>query len=160
MNWFILMATLVLAWICVGCAPDTQESPSDTAVHAPRDVFDQAIAPYLAQARASYPDARRRFLAGLPRAHVFFVTTRLIEGSESEDPFVQVDAIQDGQIHGRIGSTMARVKSFKRGDPVTFPESAVMDWTITKPDGTEEGNAVGKFLRTWDLRNACTISQC
>ena len=25
----------------------------------------------------------------------------------------------------------------------------VLDWTISKPDGTEEGNFVGKFLDTY-----------
>ena len=28
-------------------------------------------------------------------------------------------------------------------------ESDVLDWTISKPDGTEEGNFVGKFLDTY-----------
>src|SRR5687767_3017611 len=36
-----------------------------------------AMEPYIAHARASWPDAKRRFAAGLPREHSFFVTTRL-----------------------------------------------------------------------------------
>ncbi|MBK7538639.1 MAG: hypothetical protein IPI49_25370 [Myxococcales bacterium] len=35
------------------------------------------------------------------------------------------------------------------GDPVQFSEQEVEDWTISRPDGSEEGNVVGKFLDTW-----------
>ena len=33
--------------------------------------------------------------------------------------------------------------------PVMFPESELVDWVITHPDGIEEGNVVGKFLDEW-----------
>lgn len=29
---------------------------------------------------------------------------------------------------------------------ISFAESMLIDWTISKPDGTEEGNYIGKFL--------------
>ena len=35
------------------------------------------------------------------------------------------------------------------GDPYTFPEGELVDWLITHPDGSEEGNVVGKFLDEW-----------
>jgi hypothetical protein len=38
------------------------------------------------------------------------------------------------------------VKGYKHGDEYKFPESEVLDWTISKPDGTEEGNFIGKFF--------------
>ena len=30
----------------------------------------------------------------------------------------------------------------------TMPEDELIDWTIVHPDGSEEGNVVGKFLDT------------
>jgi hypothetical protein len=33
----------------------------------------------------------------------------------------------------------------------SFQESELVDWLISRPDGSEEGNVVGKFL---DERNA------
>ena len=34
--------------------------------------FDEVIKPYVEQARKTYPEAKARFLAGLPAKHVFF----------------------------------------------------------------------------------------
>src|SRR4051794_9251570 len=36
-----------------------------------------AIAPYVEQARRTYPEARQRYLAGLPAGYAFFVVTNL-----------------------------------------------------------------------------------
>lgn len=63
--------------------------------------------------------------------------------------FVAVASIKDDRITGRIASNIIRVKGFKNGDPHTFPESELVDWLITHPDGSEEGNVVGKFLDEW-----------
>lgn len=35
---------------------------------------------------------------------------------------------------------------------MTFPETDMLDWPITRPDGTEEGNFVGKFLDTYSTK--------
>ena len=35
------------------------------------------------------------------------------------------------------------------GQFYSLPESQLIDWMIAKPDGTEEGNEVGKFLDTY-----------
>ena len=37
--------------------------------------LERAIAPYVAKARETYPEAKKRYLAGLPPKHTFFVTT-------------------------------------------------------------------------------------
>lgn len=42
-----------------------------------------------------------------------------------------------------------RLRGFKKGDKLKVEEKDVLDWTISKPDGTEEGNVIGKFLDTW-----------
>ena len=49
----------------------------------------------------------------------------------------------------RIATGTIAIKRFKNGDPYSCPESELMDWVITHPDGTEEGNVVGKFLDEW-----------
>ena len=40
------------------------------------------------------------------------------------------------------------VRGYSSGDRVTAPESEVRNWMFVRPDGTEEGNIVGKFLRS------------
>lgn len=112
--------------------------------------FDRAIAPYVAKARSTYPVVKKRFLAGLPRGYEFFVTTRLHDKrGKWEQSFVSVLTIKGGKITGVITTRPKLVVGFKSGDRYTFPESQVLDWTIMRPDGVEEGNFVGKFLDTY-----------
>lgn len=121
------------------------------------DAMHQAMAPYVAQARASYPAARERFRAGLPPGHTFFVTTRLHDaGGREEQVFVVVDSITNGTIAGRIASQINTVRGFRYGQAYTLPEEALVDWMVSRPDGSEEGNVVGKFLDNYTPPRTCT----
>ena len=109
-----------------------------------------AIAPYVSQARASYPDAKRRFLAGLGGGQRFFVTARIGDRTGKwEQVFVAVKGIRDGTISGSVASQIKLLEGVRLGDPCSVPEGAILDWLIVKADGTEEGNFVGKFLDTY-----------
>jgi hypothetical protein len=55
-------------------------------------------------------------------------------------------AIKDGKIYGRIDDV--QLPSFHRNQRIPFPEWEVEDWVIFHPDGTEEGDFVGKFLKS------------
>lgn len=86
----------------------------------------------------------------MPAGHNFYAVTNLRDGlGTSEQVFVAVASIKDNRITGRIASEIIGVKGFKNGDPYTFAESELVDWLITHPDGSEEGNVVGKFLDQW-----------
>jgi hypothetical protein len=134
---------------------------SPLAPNAPKDqpqpiksdqvkAFEEAIKPYVEKARKTYPDAKERFLAGLPPKHVFFVTAQLHDSTGRwEQVFIEVREIKDGIIKGIIASDINTVLGYKAGDKYSLPESELMDWTVSKPDGTEEGNFVGKFLETY-----------
>lgn len=153
-----LVAFAVLGTFAISCVA----SDPVLAPNAPKDVptrqsslsqMDRAIAPYVAQAKATYPQAKRRFLDGLPRGQYFFLTTRLTDRrGHVEQVFVAVQSIRDGLVRGKIWSEIVEVEGFRHGDSYTFPESAMIDWLITKPDGAEEGNFVGKFLDTYNKR--------
>lgn len=130
-------------------------APSDQPVEATGRVeeYQAAIAPYVEKGRKTYPEARDRYLAGLAAGQHFFAVTNLRDGTDRfEQVFVAVASIKDGRITGRIASDIIGVKGFKRGDPYSFPESELLDWLITNPDGTEEGNVVGKFFDEWQRR--------
>jgi hypothetical protein len=107
------------------------------------------IAPHVATARATYPDAKRRYLAGLPRGETFFVTT-VLRDSEGrfEQVFLRVDRIDNGIVTGRIYSEIATVRGYRAKDTVKVAEAEIVDWMISRPDGSEEGNVVGKFIDT------------
>jgi hypothetical protein len=134
----------------VNVAPN---APKDKLVHAEGSEvqrFEAAIKPYVELARKTYPEAKQRYLKGLPPKNTFFVTTRLRDGAgRFEQVFIAVKEINDGKITGLIWSDIQTVSGYKIGDSYTFPESELVDWTISKPDGTEEGNFVGNFLETY-----------
>jgi hypothetical protein len=127
-----------------------QDQPVDAKGRAAAEEYRAAIAPYVEKGRKTYPEAKKRYLAGLPAGQHFFVVTNLRDGSGTvEQVFVTVARIEGDRITGRISSDILGVKGFKSGDPYMFPESELLDWLITHPDGTEEGNVVGNFLDEW-----------
>jgi hypothetical protein len=40
------------------------------------------------------------------------------------------------------------IRAHKLGDTYSFREQDLIDWMVARPDGSEEGNVVGKFLDT------------
>jgi hypothetical protein len=54
-----------------------QDKPVSASGRAEIEAVEQAIAPYSERDRELYPDAKRRFLAGLPPGHQFAVVTKL-----------------------------------------------------------------------------------
>lgn len=169
MDMRTLSVALVISAISViAASPVAAQRSVDVAPNAPRDksvdvyakcMLDSmhaAIAPYVARARATYPAARDRFNTGLPPRHTFFVTTQLHDSAgHSEQVFIAVDSIRAGQIAGRIWSQIELVSGYRMRQPYTFPESALLDWMVARPDGTEEGNVVGKFLDTYTPPTSC-----
>jgi uncharacterized protein YegJ (DUF2314 family) len=114
----------------------------------------EAEKPYIAKGKATYPAAKKRFLVGLPRGYTFAVRKHLADpgAQRNEEVFVYVDSINGGVVHGRIARELLAVRTFRQGQRISFPESEVWDWMILHPDGTEEGNYVGKFIDTYKPR--------
>lgn len=163
---FSLSAALIL---CCAASVLAQQQPQPTptpevhvAPNAPPDKpirttttdevneFEEAIKPHIEKAKATYPAAKKRYLDGLPPKHSFFITTRLHdEEGRFEQVFIAVKEIKNGVVKGLIWNDIQTVKKYKHGDSYEFPESELLDWTISKPDGTEDGNFIGKFLDTY-----------
>jgi uncharacterized protein YegJ (DUF2314 family) len=130
--------------------PATANRPEDKPIQVKSDElrrYEEAIKPYVEKAKKSYPDAKKRFLAGLPRGHVFYLTTQLRDKTgRFEQTFIEVREIKDGTVKGIVANDITLVSGYEIGDDYSFPESELLDWTIAGPDGSEEGNFVGKFL--------------
>jgi hypothetical protein len=155
---------LLVLLLLVSCASAGQRQDVHLAPNAPADrpvrisahdpdealrKWRALVAPYVEQARITYPQAKGRYLAGLPPQQTFFVTTVLrdLQG-HFEYVFIVVHRIAEQKVTGRIATQVDLVQGYRGGDAVTFPEAEVVDWMISKPDGSEEGNLVGKFLDT------------
>jgi uncharacterized protein YegJ (DUF2314 family) len=111
-----------------------------------KEILAEAIAPYVAKGRATWPEAKKRFLTGLPTGISLLVRVRLRQGNKVEESFVEVTSIKGGNITGNINS-MDILTNYKTGQRITIPESEIEDWLIQYPNGSQEGNVVGKFLR-------------
>jgi uncharacterized protein YegJ (DUF2314 family) len=116
--------------------------------------YEEAIRPSVEKARKTYPEAKKRFLAGLPRGYAFYLTAQLRDKTgRYEQTFIEVREIKDTTVKGIIANDITLVSGYEIGDEYSFPESEILDWTITAPDGTEEGNFVGKFLDEYQKQN-------
>jgi uncharacterized protein YegJ (DUF2314 family) len=142
----LLVAFLAAQELAPNAPPD-----KPAGVTGPEQVtrFEEAIAPYVKKAQKTLPGAKKKYLKGLPKGDVFFVTTRIYENGKFEQVFVKVTAWEGDMLRGLLASDMSLLKSHKKGEIVTCKETDVLDWTISKPDGTEEGNFVGKFLDSY-----------
>ena len=152
-------AALPLAFFLLNFVPSLaliaaqNKSPQDTpvAVNAEKSKkFEDAIAPYVKKARETLPEAKKKYLAGLAKNQTFFVTINLYDPSKKfEQVFVRVTSWKGETVQGILASELALIHNHSKGEKLTCNESKILDWTISKPDGTEEGNFVGKFLDTY-----------
>lgn len=153
-GWSMRAAFAVESWGEAASARQARNAPQDKPIHAQSNdqvqKLEDAVKPYVEKAKQTYPQAKKRFLAGLPPGEKFFITTKIREDSlRFEIVFIAVKQIKNGRISGLIWNDLSVVKKYKNGDEYSFPEKDLMDWTITKPDGSEEGNVVGKFLDSY-----------
>ncbi|MEP6591854.1 MAG: hypothetical protein ABJC19_11780, partial [Gemmatimonadota bacterium] len=166
--------TVLSLLVCAGVIPRMvhAQQPVNVAPNAPVDhpvsmdsciiaAVNRAVAPLIARAKATYPDAKARFLRGLPPKHSFFVITRLHDSlGRFEQVFVAVDSIRADAtrrqvIVGRIWSPIHLVTGYQLKQRYIFPEADLVDWLIARPDGSEEGNLVGNFMDTWQPPATC-----
>lgn len=109
--------------------------------------FEKIIAPAVKEAQKTLPQAKQRFLLGLPSDEAFFLTTRIYDTDGSfEQVFIRVTNWESTTVIGTIANELRAVQQYHPNQSIEFPEKDILDWTITKSDGSEEGNFVGRFI--------------
>ncbi len=158
-NFLLCCCGIVFALVtaCSSGQPNVG-TPTPLAENAPLDQLhpatntkklDSLTAPYTAEARRTLPESKRRFLNGLNPGEVYFVSTRICDQkADCEDVFIEVTKWENDQIEGLLANQVQTLNGYVYGQIIHLTEQDVHDWTISKPDGTEEGNFVGKFLET------------
>lgn len=123
--------------------------PPDRPVKDSKEHMEAILAPYVEQARKTLPAVKERYLKGLPLGQSLSVTTRLLDSDskQMEQVFVTVVSWNKDYIEGTLNSEV-KLNNYKFGEPLLVLEKDVLDWTILRPDGSEEGNILGKFLDT------------
>jgi uncharacterized protein YegJ (DUF2314 family) len=110
-------------------------------------LFDELIAGPVKEALRTLPQAQKRFQAGLQPGETFYLTTRVVDpDGRFEQVFVQVRQWEGTYVQGTIANKLETVKTFVTGQQLEFTTKAVLDWTLIRANGAEEGNYVGKFL--------------
>ena len=110
---------------------------------------ETALADPVREALRTLPQAKKRFLAGLPDGDQFLLSVRV---AASDTSFRQVSA----RVLGWRGNTVQALLLPENASsatpaepmPVSFPETAVVDWTLLRASGREEGNYVGRYTDT------------
>ena len=108
-----------------------------------------ALASPMREALRTLPLAKKRFLAGLPQGDQFLLSVRV---AATDTSFRQASA----RVLGWHGSTVQALLLPRPADsagpteptPVSFSETAVLDWTLLRASGREEGNYVGRYIDT------------
>ena len=108
-----------------------------------------ALADPVREALRTLPQAKKKFLAGLPAGDQFLLSVRV---AASDTSFRQASA----RVLGWRGNTVQALLLPAAADsatpveptPVSFPEAAVVDWTLLRASGREEGNYVGRYTDT------------
>ncbi len=141
MRRLFLTFLLFMACLLPGRAQQPRPSPTpppDRPTEVTADEikqFEETLKPYIEKARQTYPDAKKRYLAGLPQGQSFSVTTKIYdEQGRFESVFIAVREIKDGVVKGVIASEMNLVTKYQLGDSYSFAEKNLLDWTISHPD--------------------------
>ena len=111
-----------------------------------------ALADPVREALRTLPQAKKKFLAGLPSGDQFLLSVRV---AATDTSFRQASA----RVMGWHGSTVQALLLPGAADsadsagpqeplPVSFPETAAVDWTLLRAGGREEGNYVGRYQDT------------
>ena len=66
-----------------------------------------------------------------------------------------LDSIAGTRVVGRLWSDVRTVSGYRRGQRYEMDERDLVDWMVANPDGSEEGNVVGKFLDTYTPPASC-----
>ncbi|SFQ75779.1 hypothetical protein [Hymenobacter arizonensis] len=148
----LLAGAALLPWpvAAQGSTPVVLTVASAPAGVRPALVRDEvAFADPIREAQRTLPQAKKRFLAGLAHGDQFLLVVRVMATDTS---FRQASARVLGWHGNRVQALLlpeaAGSASSAEPVPVSFPETAVVDWTLRRASGREEGNYVGRYLDT------------
>ena len=89
-----------------------------------------------------------RFMKGLPPGESLLVKAGFARPETTGRELMWLEVLRwDGQtLKGILQNDPQGVPGLKRGAAVELDESAVLDYLVRRPDGTEEGNETGKAM--------------
>ena len=126
LNLFLLSSVTSLAPVAA-----QNKSPQDKPFASNAEQikkFEDAIAPYVKRARETLPEAKKKYLAGLPKNQMFFVTMKLYDASKKYDQvFIRVISWKGETLQGILASDLALIHNHSKGEKLTCNESEILD---------------------------------
>lgn len=138
---YLLIALAIVSASCMTHSSGVGNPPIPPATGVTTEDKSQLAAlSYVDRARAAFPEAKRRFLEGLPEGYELRVTADLKDSvGRRMNNLIVVDKIEDGLVTGHWWEGMAR-GVYDAKDIYTFSERDIIDWAIKRPNGVIEGN--------------------
>jgi hypothetical protein len=109
--------------------------------------FVTRLSPFARHARATFPEAKRRFVANRESGAVLALMIVVQDERGFFEPaYVRVSHIEGSMIYGRLDSVIDLVRGARFGSRAEMDESNLVDWVLASRDGSVEGNILGKYL--------------
>ena len=110
---------------------------------------ESALADPVREALRTLPQAKKRFLAGLANGDQFLLSVRVVDTDTSfRQATARVLGWHGNTVQALLLPTAANSVGPTEPTPVSFPETAVLNWTLLRASGREEGNYVGRYTDT------------
>ena len=110
---------------------------------------ESALADPVREALRTLPQAKKRFLAGLANGDQFLLSVRVVDTDTSfRQATARVLGWHDSTVQALLLPSAANSVGPTEPTPVSFPETAVLDWMLLRASGREEGNYVGRYTDT------------
>ena len=124
---------------------------------------DADLAEPLREARRTLPQMRKQYQLGLRVDDALFVAVRVL-AADTAFRLVQARVLgwRNGTVQALVPAAPAHttqepIPGEDAATPLTFPESAVLDWTLRHADGRVEGNFLGRHRETTDRAGALEL---
>ena len=144
-----VLAVVLLS--CVAAFPQASGNKIDAVNISPAEEqkFEAMIAPCIAMTKKALPDVKKNYVGRQLQGDALYVTVRLYDpNGKKEALHLQVATWEGAAIRGKINETPRALKTYHRGQTIEVKETDVLDWTFLKPDGTEDGNLIGRQIES------------
>jgi uncharacterized protein YegJ (DUF2314 family) len=150
----ILIAFAILALSSTAYSGDTHYEDMPIAIDTS---FEALLDQYVQKAKMSLQYFDEQFEK--PGDRTFYIVTRIYKNELYEQVFVKLGSIHEEVYVGLIVSEPMGKVDFKKGEIIQVSTEDVVDWCIVNPDGTEEGNLLGKAADLSKSRVCAFISK-
>lgn len=125
-----------------------------------KDKFAQMIAPYIEMAKRTFPDVKKKFLAGVHQKEHRILQVQITLSDKNglnEMTFMKVLGCKGDLFQGTVNNDLRIVKGYAAGDTVSFMQNEILNWVVVDAEGHEEGNFVGKAIDAIQYKNVGII---